>query len=54
MYKGIIPATMYVSMRYTELLQLADAVTGLAYNVYNANGIWDPNFSAHWSSAYGL
>ena len=46
MYKGIIPATMYVSMRYTELLQLADAVTGLAYNVYNANGIWDPNFSA--------
>ena len=61
MYKGIIPATMYVSMRYTELLQLADAVTGLAYNVYNANGIWDPNFSAtghqpmgydQWSTLY--
>ena len=48
-------------MRYTELLQLADAVTGLAYNVYNANGIWDPNFSAtghqpmgydQWSTLY--
>ena len=50
-----------MSMRYTELLQLADAVTGLAYNVYNANGIWDPNFSAtghqpmgydQWSTLY--
>ena len=71
-FRNTIQRTLYyVKVLYRRLcmcqcvilncFQLADAVTGLAYNVYNANGIWDPNFSAtghqpmgydQWSTLY--
>lgn len=45
MYKGVMPRSVMVPLRYTELLQFSEAITGFSYNVFRANSVFDPNLT---------